>query len=368
MKRARDPSSAPVAHKGKGGKKRKAKAPEPSFLSRLWSLIVPDKPALSSTTNAKETKADRQEKPRREEPRKARETKPATTELLKRLRAIEIKTSHLANEQLSGSYSSVFRGQGLSFREVRAYMPGDDVRWIDWNVSARMNEAFVKVFTEEREMTVMLVVDLSESEHFGTKRSSKATVAAEICALCAFSAIRNNDRVGLLLATDVVEAIVPPKKGEKHVMRVIREILGYEPTSSGTNLKVALETLCKVQKRKAVTFVVSDFFDRGYERALALAASKHDVIPVVLEDVRDTEMPDVGLATFEDLETGEEVVVDTSDRNVRERYAALMRAHQVERDKLFKKLALDTVTIRTDGNYVEPLRKLFAKRTRRMRR
>jgi uncharacterized protein (DUF58 family) len=235
-------------------------------------------------------------------------------------------------------------------------------------VSARMNEAFVKVFTEEREMTVMLVVDVSESEHFGTRRSSKATVAAEICALCAFSAIRNNDRVGLILATDEVELLVPPKKGQKHVMRVVREILGHQPKSSGTNLKLALETLVKVQKRKSVCFVVSDFFDRGYERALALASSKHDVIPIVLEDVRDTEIPDVGLATFEDLETGEEIVVDTSDRNVRERYAALMRAHQIERDKLFKKLALDTVTIRTDGNYVEPLRKLFAKRTRRMRR
>lgn len=366
MKRPRDASSAPATTKGKGSKKRKAKAPEPSFLSRLLSFFVPEKPAPAAPEVSKDK--PRSDKPRREPSRKDRETKPATTELLKKLRAIEIKTSHLANEQLSGSYSSTFRGQGLSFREVRAYMPGDDVRWIDWNVSARMNEAFVKVFVEEREMTVMLVVDLSESEHFGTRRSSKAAVAAEICALCAFSAIRNNDRVGLLVATDSVEVIVPPKKGEKHVMRVIREILGYEPTSSGTNLKVALETLCKVQKRKAVTFVVSDFFDRGYERALALAASKHDVIPVVIEDVRDTEMPDVGLATFEDLETGEEVVVDTSDRNVRERYAALMRGHRVERDKLFKKLALDAVTIKTDGNYVEPLRKLFAKRTRRMRR
>lgn|GEM_PF-111781 len=370
MKRPRDSSLAPPV-KGKGGKKRKAKAAEPSLLSRLLSFFAPDKPPPPTEDGHRDKPRQdkrRPEKRRRDEPRKDRETKPATTELLKRLRAIEIKTSHLANEQLSGSYSSVFRGQGLSFREVRAYLPGDDVRWIDWNVSARMNEPFVKVFVEERELTVMLVVDLSESEHFGTRRSSKATVAAEICALCAFSAIRNNDRVGLLLATDVVEAIVPPKKGEKHVMRVIREILGHTPSSSGTNLKVALETLCKVQKRKSVAFVVSDFFDRGYERALALAASKHDVIPIVLEDVRDTEMPDVGLAMFEDLETGEDVLVDTSDRNVRERYAALMRAHQVDRDKLFKKLALDAVTIRTDANYVEPLRKLFAKRTRRMRR
>ncbi|HVK70125.1 MAG TPA: DUF58 domain-containing protein [Polyangium sp.] len=294
--------------------------------------------------------------------------KAGAADLLKRLRVIEIKTSHLANEQLSGSYSSVFRGQGLSFREVRAYNPGDDVRWIDWNVSARMNEAFVKVFVEEREMTVMLVVDASESELFGTRRASKAAVAAEICALCAFSAIRNNDRVGLVLATDRVEKIVPPKKGDKHVMRVVREILGHEPESAGTNLRVALETLSKVQKRRSVAFVVSDFFDHGYERALALAASKHDVIPVVIEDPRDAELPDVGLATFEDLETGEQVLVDTSDRKVRERYATEMRKMRRDRDKLFKKLAVDTVTIRTDQSYVEPLRQLFAKRARRARR
>jgi uncharacterized protein (DUF58 family) len=293
---------------------------------------------------------------------------PLPADLIKKLRAIEIRTSRLANEQLAGTYTSVFRGQGLSFREVRAYMPGDDVRWIDWNVSARMNEAFVKVFTEEREMTVMLVVDLSESERWGTRRAPKAQVAAEICALCAFSAARNNDRVGLVLATDVVEKLVPPKKGDKHVMRVIREILGFVPQYSGTNLKVALETLSKVTKRRSVAFVVSDFFDRGYERALALAASKHDVIAVVLEDPRDADIPDVGLATFEDLETGEEVLVDTSSRAVREHYAREMKALQRERDKLFKKLALDTVTIRTDGNFVEPLRQLFAKRARRFRR
>jgi uncharacterized protein (DUF58 family) len=292
----------------------------------------------------------------------------ATADLLKKLRAIEIKTSRMANEQLSGTYHSVFRGQGLSFREVRAYLPGDDVRWIDWNVSARMNEPFVKVFTEEREMTVMLVVDLSESELWGTRRAPKATVAAEICALCAFSANRNNDRVGLVLCTDVVEKLVPPKKGDKHVMRIIREILGFKPRSKGTDLGLALSTLYKVARRRSVAFVVSDFFARDYERALALCASRHDVIPVVLEDPRDEEMPDVGLASFEDLETGEEVLVDTSDPRVRQRYAEAMKAARREREKLFKKLALDTVTVRTDGNFVEPLRALFAKRARRQRR
>jgi uncharacterized protein (DUF58 family) len=289
-------------------------------------------------------------------------------ELLKQLRGIEIRTRRLANEQLSGTYSSVFKGQGLSFREVRAYNPGDDVRWIDWNVSARMSEAFVKVFVEEREMTVMLVCDMSQSEQWGTRRASKARVAAEIGALCAFSAIKNNDRVGLILGTEVVEKLVPPQKGEKHVVRVIREILGYEPRYTGTNLKLLLETLSKVAKRRSVAFVVSDFFADGFERALSLASAKHDVIPVMLVDPRDEELPDVGLATFEDLETGQEVLVDTSDRRVREHYQKIMRTARRARQTLFNKLALDSVTVRTDQSFVAPIRDLFAKRARRMRR
>ena len=289
-------------------------------------------------------------------------------ELLRALRRIEITTRRLATEQLSGNYISGFKGQGLAFSDVRKYQPGDDVRTIDWNVSARMDETFVKVFVEEREMTVMLVVDLSQSEQWGTRRASKAQVAAEICALCAFSAIKNNDRVGLVLATAVVEKLVPPKKGDKHVMRVIREILGYQPKYTGTNLKAALETLSKVAKRRSVAFVVSDFFATGFERALALAAAKHDVIPVMLTDPRDDELPDVGLASFEDLETGEDVLVDTSDPKVRQHYATTMKAVRREREKLFQRLALDSVVVRTDQSFVTPLRNLFAKRARRLRR
>ena len=299
---------------------------------------------------------------------RAARARPLPADLLKQLRRIEIRTRRLANEQLSGTYSSVFKGQGLSFREVRAYMPGDDVRWIDWNVSARMSEPFVKVFVEEREMTVMLVVDASQSEQFGTRRASKARVAAEISALCAFSAIKNNDRVGLVLATEAIEKLVPPKKGDKHVMRVIREILGYEPKYTGTNLKLALETLVKVAKRRSVVFVVSDFFASGFERALALAAAKHDVIPVMLVDPRDEELPDVGLATFEDLETGEEVLVDTGAAAVRDHYKQAMRKLRGDRDKLFKKLALDSVIVKTGESFVSPLRDLFARRARRLRR
>jgi len=289
-------------------------------------------------------------------------------ELLRQLRSIEIRTQRLADEQLSGTYSSIFKGQGLSFQEVRAYIPGDDVRFIDWNVSARMNEPYVKVFVEEREMTVMLVVDMSASEQWGTKRASKARLAAEVAALCAFSAIKNNDCVGLVLGTDVIEKLVPPKKGDKHVMRVIREIIGFEPKYPGTNLGLALETLVKVAKRQSVAFVISDFFASGFERPLALAAAKHDVIPVMLVDPRDEKLPDVGLASFEDCETGEEILVDTHDPAVRQHYAASMKAIRRNRDKLFRKLALDRVVVRTDGSFVTPIRDLFAKRARRMGR
>jgi uncharacterized protein (DUF58 family) len=289
------------------------------------------------------------------------------TELLKELRRLKIRTQHLANDELSGAYTSVFKGQGLSFREVRSYSPGDDVRWIDWNVSARMDDAFVKVFVEEREMTVMLLVDTSQSAEWGTKRAPKTQVAAEVAALCAFSATHNNDQVGLILATDVIEKLVPPKKGDKHVMRVIREILGYRPQYQGTNLKIALETLVKVTKRKSVAFLVSDFFASGFEQALALAAAKHDVIPVMVVDPRDEELPNVGLASFEDLETGEEMLVDTGSAAVREHYRNAMRALRAERERLFKRLALDSVVVRTDQSVATPIRNLFAKRARRRR-
>ncbi len=303
-------------------------------------------------------------------------------EILAALRTIEIHTARLANEQLAGTYKSSFKGQGLAFREVRPYQPGDDVRTIDWNVSARMNETFVKVFVEEREMTVMIAVDLSASERFGTQRAPKARVASEVAALLAFSAIRNNDRVGLILSTSKVERIVPPKQGEKHVMRVIREILGFEapPAASArttvtsrvpvlgaaTDLKSALEALAHVARRRSVAFVISDFFTSGYERALSLASAKHDVIPVVLTDRREMELPDVGLATFEDLESGEMVTVDTSDKRVRAHYHAEMTKLQKARRQLFLKLGVDSVEIETGGSFVTPLRDLFARRSRRI--
>ncbi|MEN9577635.1 MAG: hypothetical protein RJA70_644 [Pseudomonadota bacterium] len=289
-------------------------------------------------------------------------------ELLKALRKIEITTNRLANEQLSGNYTSGFKGQGLAFREVRQYQPGDDVRTIDWNVSARMDETYVKVFVEEREMTVMLVVDVSASGQFGTRTSSKARVAAEVAALCAFSAIRNNDRVGLILFSDRVEKIVPPQKGEKHVMRVVREILGAQPQGQGTDLNVGLHTLAKVARRRSVAFVISDFFAEGYERALSSAAIRHDVVPLLMADPRDDEMPDVGLASFEDLETGEDILVDTSSASVRSHYSAQMRTYRGNQLKLFRKFGLDHCVVRTDASYVKPLRDLFARRAKRAHR
>ncbi|MBS2013055.1 MAG: DUF58 domain-containing protein [Deltaproteobacteria bacterium] len=304
-------------------------------------------------------------------------------EILAALRTIEIHTARLANEQLSGTYKSSFKGQGLAFREVRPYQPGDDVRTIDWNVSARMNDTFVKVFVEEREMTVMLAVDLSASERFGTQRAPKARVASELAALLAFSAIRNNDRVGLILSTSKVDRIVPPKKGEKHVMRVVREILGFEapaahsarteelggrvpPLGAATDLKSALEALAHVARRRSVAFVISDFLASGYERALSLASAKHDVIPVVLVDKRDFELPDVGIATFEDLESGQMIVVDTSDKRVRAHFKSEMNRLRDGRRQLFYKLGLDAVEVDTGGSFVKPIRDLFARRARRV--
>lgn len=287
-------------------------------------------------------------------------------ELIRQLRKIEFVTARLANEELSGSYTSVFKGQGLAFRDVRGYQQGDDVRKIDWNVTARMNEPFVKVFVEERELTVMLVVDLSRSELFGTQRATKAHVAGEIAALAAFSAIHNNDRVGLIVCTDRVEKLVPPKKGDKHGLRIVRDILNFEPQSHGTDLQVAFRTLAKVSRRRSLAFVISDFFASGFERSMALAAAKHDVIPVMLVDPRDEQLPDVGLASFEDFETGEWVVVDTSDKRVRDWYQKAMLRLRNDRLQLFKKHALDVCVVRTDGSFLTPLRDLFAKRARRI--
>ncbi len=287
-------------------------------------------------------------------------------ELVKKLKKIEIYTSRLANDQLAGSYHSVFKGRGMAFSEVRQYQPGDDVRFIDWNVSARMNDTYVKVFTEEREMTVMLLVDLSASERFGSVEKPKIETVAEVAALLAFSAIKNNDRVGLILFTDRVERFVPPKKGRSHVMRVVTEILNANPVGRGTDLSVALDLLGGIGKRRTVAFLISDFIAERFESALRVVSAKHDLIPIQIVDPREDELPDVGVALVEDLETGEIIEVDTSDLDFRARYAREAQRQRAAREHLFRRLQIDHVTVQTDRDFVKPLTELFRLRQKRL--
>jgi uncharacterized protein (DUF58 family) len=288
-------------------------------------------------------------------------------ELIKKLRKIEIRTSKLANDQLAGGYHSVFKGRGMAFSEVRQYQAGDDVRFIDWNVSARMNETYVKVFTEEREMTVMLLVDLSSSERFGSISRPKVETVAEVSALLAFSAIKNNDRVGLILFTDRVEKYVPPKKGRGHVMRVVTEILNAKPLGEGTDLNVALDLLSHVARRRTTAFLVSDFIADRYEFALKIASARHDLIPIQVVDPREEELPNVGIAFFEDLETGELIEVDTSDPLVRKAYKRRVAKDRQGREELFRRLSVDHITVETNRDYVRPLSDLFRRRGKRMK-
>ncbi len=288
-------------------------------------------------------------------------------ELIKKLKRIEIHMARLANDQLAGSYHSVFKGRGMAFSEVRQYQPGDDVRFIDWNVSARMGETYVKVFTEEREVTVMLMVDLSGSQRFGTGAQSKLDLAAEVSALLAFSAIKNNDRVGLILFTDRVERFVPPRKGRAHVMRVVSEILRAEPEHRGTRVQSALEHLGRVTKRSSIAFLVSDFQDQGFERSMRVTAKRHDLIPVQLVDEREEALPSAGLATLEDPETGRVHEVDLGSREVRRWFQQAAVTERLRREQLFKHLQVDHVTLRTGEDYVRPFSQLFQMRSKRLR-
>jgi uncharacterized protein (DUF58 family) len=247
-----------------------------------------------------------------------------TSDLIKKIRKIEITTSRAVNDVMAGQYHSVFKGRGMAFDEVRPYQPGDDIRVIDWNVTARMNDLYVKQFIEERELTVMLLVDASASLAFGTRERFKSELAAEITGLLAFSAIKNNDRVGLIMFTDRIERFVPPKKGTKHVLRVISEVLSFVPEGSGTDIAGALEFLSRVTKRKSVAFLVSDFLASGYESALKVAHRRHDLVSIVLRDPMERRLPAVGIAAFEDAETGEMILFDTTSRRAREKVADQM--------------------------------------------
>lgn len=286
-------------------------------------------------------------------------------ELLKKVRQIQIRTRRVVNDLLAGQYHSAFRGRGMEFEEVAPYQIGDDVRLIDWNVSARYGEPFIKKFREERELTVMLVVDASRSGLFGSGRQFKLDVAAELCAVLAFSAIRSNDKVGLILFTDGVEKYVPAKKGTQHVLRIIRELLYHEPVGRGTNITEAVSFLNRVTTRKSVCFLVSDFQAERYEPALRIARRRHDLIPVVISDPRETELPNVGFVELEDPETGELMLVDTSSKALRRRYALAAVGRAAARQTMFRRMDTEFVDIRTDQPYIEPLVRFFRKREKR---
>lgn len=287
-------------------------------------------------------------------------------EILKKVRRIELRTRHLVDTVFSGEYHSVFKGQGMAFAEVREYQLGDDIRSIDWNVTARMGHPFVKVYDEERELTVMLMVDASASGDFGTVSQMKGEIGVEICALLAFSAIQNNDRVGLIVFTDDVEVFIPPKKGRMHVLRVIRELLYFRPSRRGTDIGAALDYLNRINKRKSVVFLVSDFLASGYEAALRVSGKRHDLIAVVLQDPRERELPDVGLVELEDAETGREMLVDTSDQEFRYLFRQLNDRAEERRDQVFRSVGIDRVDIHTGSTYVDALMRFFRKRAQQI--
>ena len=287
-------------------------------------------------------------------------------EVLKKIHLLHIRTKHLVNDVMAGEYESAFRGRGMEFEEVREYQPGDDVRSIDWNVTARMDKPYIKLYREERELIVMLLVDISGSGQFGTQRKLKREVAAVVAALLAYTAIRNNDKVGLILFTDRVEKFVPPKKARGHGWRVIREILSYEPQGKGTDLSQALEFLGHVMRKRCICFLLSDFLASGYEKPLRLSGKRHDLIALSLSDPRETELPKVGFVELEDAETGELMLIDTRDPNLCKQYTELNRREAEERKRLFRSMDLDHAELSTHISYVEPLLALFRRREKRL--
>jgi uncharacterized protein (DUF58 family) len=288
-------------------------------------------------------------------------------EILRKVKRIEIQTRGLVNDVFSGEYHSVFKGRGMEFSEVREYQIGDDIRSIDWNVSARMGHPYVKVFEEERELTVMLLVDVSSSGNFGTVERMKGEIAIEICALLAFSAIKNNDKVGLIIFTDRIEKFVPPKKGKSHVLRVLRELLYHQPQGKATNIALALEYLRRVVNRRAVVFLVSDFISENYQKALQIANRRHDLVAITITDPRETELPDVGFIELEDAETGEVILLDTSDVRLRETFSESSSKTIRERDRLLHSMNVDTIDVRTHVSYIDPLMRFFRMRAKRYR-
>ena len=286
-------------------------------------------------------------------------------EILEKVRLIEIRSRNVVNDLFAGEYHSAFKGRGMEFAEVREYLRGDDVRTIDWNVTARTGSPYVKVFDEEREQTVMLLVDASASGAFGSVRQMKGEVGVEISALLAFAAIKNNDRVGLLIFTDVVEVFVPPKKGRKHVLRVIRELLYFQPQGKRTSITNALDYLEKVLHRRSVVFLISDFIDEHYKRSLQLMRRRHDLVAVSLFDPRERALPDVGFINLQDAETGEQFLVDSGRQEVRAYFARQQEQEDERRRALFLRNGVDEVSIDITKSYVDPLVRLFHARVRK---
>ena len=283
-------------------------------------------------------------------------------EVLQKVRQIEIRTRRIVDSMLSGSYHSAFKGKGMEFSEVRPYIDGDDVRTIDWNVTARMGAPYIKKYIEERELTVMLVVDASASGNFGSVDKFKGEMAVELCSLLAFSAIRNNDRVGLVVFTSDVESYIPPRKGRNHVLRVIRELLYFRPKNRGTNIGNALKFLNKVQTRTSVVFLVSDFISAGFEAPLRVAAKRHDLVTISVSDPREESIPQIGLVELEDAETGETTLLDTRSRKAMDIYRKEREARRAQLDDLFRSTGVDEIRVSTESGYVTPIVKFFRKR------
>lgn len=288
-----------------------------------------------------------------------------TTELLKKVRKIEIKTRGISNHIFAGEYHSAFKGKGMSFSEVREYQPGDDIRTIDWNVTARFNHPYVKIYEEERELTVMLIVDVSGSESFGTQRQLKKDLITELCAVLAFSAIQNNDKIGVIFFSDKIEKFIPPKKGKGHILRIIRELINIKPSHTKTNIAQALKYFTNVIKKRSIAFIVSDFIDEGFEDALKIANKKHDVVGLRIYDKHENELPDMGLVKFKDAETGELKWIDTSRKAVRINYSVNAKKREAALKDIFNKSGIDSAEINTVDSYIRPLMNLFKKRESR---
>ena len=285
-----------------------------------------------------------------------------TKELLKKVRRIELKTKGLSNQIFSGEYHSAFKGRGMAFSEVREYLPGDEIRTIDWNVTARFNQPYVKIFEEERELTVVLLVDVSASDSFGTNEQLKKDLITEICAVLSFSAIQNNDKIGVIFFSDKVEKFIPPKKGKPHILRIIRELLEFKPESRLTDISVALSYLNSVIKKRSITFVLSDFIDNNFSDALKIANRKHDVVALRIFDKMEEELPNVGLVQFEDSESGQVKWVNTSSKKIRANYKSEALKRKEELRTLFKRAGVDFAQLATGEPYIQPLIKLFKKR------